>query len=351
MTLSGANGATIGTATASSTILNDDGQTFTLTTGADTVAGGAFGDTINSTTNTLSANDQINGGGGVNVLNLTGAGVFNLKLPASFSNVQVINAQEGQAASVSGSTLIPATNQTVTLRDGSNATVNVASVAANPANPKPVTISIVGAHNAAVINLGGGNDVVTVGDVAETVNCGGGTDQIQVTAATIGAAIHGRTGPSALIVTGGGAIAMGPSVTNIAAVQLASTTSALSFMANGIAGLVVTDLNHGADTVSAGGPNQTLTGALRRRNVQRVQRRRHNLQGSGDRDQWRYDQQLSGDRKHDRHHRHQQHSPWLQPQSGSTRQLRHAERHRWHAQRFADIERGVRYREFPLRAR
>jgi Ca2+-binding RTX toxin-like protein len=147
------------------------------------------------------------------------------------------------------------------LRSGLNVTVNVAAATVNPSNPKAPTITIVGANDASVINLASGNDFVTVGSANETVHGGSGNDQIQVTAATIGATIDGGTGSSTLVLVGGGTnVTMGPTVTNISTVLLSSTPSAMSFIANGISGLTVNDQSKGADTVTAGGPKQTLTG-------------------------------------------------------------------------------------------
>ena len=236
------------------------GQGFTLTRTADTVAGGGGDDTVTAAGGTLSAGDRVDGGGGTNTLALVGAGAFNLRAPAALLNIQVITAVEGQAAYAAGGTTFAAQNQVVLLRDGLDATVNVAAGTINPANPKPGTITIVGAHNAAVINLGAGNDSVVVGDARETVHGGSGNSVIQVTAATIGATIDGGTGSAALVVGGGGTAAMGANITRIPAVFLSSAASAYDFTANGIAGLVVTDLSRGADTLRAGGPGQTLTG-------------------------------------------------------------------------------------------
>lgn len=225
------------------------------------MAGGADKNTIVAANATLSSGDQINGGsGGANTLDLTGAGTFNLTLPTTLTNVQIVDAQEGQAAYSVGSQSFAANNKIVTLRSGLNVTVDVSPAVINPLNPKPATITIVGANDASVINLASGNDVVTVGSPAETVHGGTGADQIQVTASMIGATIDGGTGNSTLDVLDGGSVVMGASITNISGVTLASTPGAMSFIANGIAGLVVTDSSKGADTVAAGGLNQTLTG-------------------------------------------------------------------------------------------
>ena len=240
------------------------GQGFTLTRGGDTVAGGAGDDTVTAAAGTLSAGDRVDGGGGTNELVLAGAGAFDLRAPAALLNIQAITAAEGQAAYAAGGAVFAAQNQVVLLRDGLDATVNVAPGTLNPANPKPGTITIVGAHNAAVINLGPGNDSVVVGDARETVHGGSGSSVIQVTAATIGATIDGGTGSASLVVGGGGTAVMGANITRVPAVFLSSAAPAYDFTANGIAGLVVTDLSRGADTLRAGGLGQTLTGGAGR---------------------------------------------------------------------------------------
>ena len=71
------------------------GQTFTLTTGSDTVAGGAANNMIIAKTATLNATDNINGGTATNTLALQGGGTFNLATPATLTNVAIITAQEG----------------------------------------------------------------------------------------------------------------------------------------------------------------------------------------------------------------------------------------------------------------
>jgi hypothetical protein len=240
------------------TVQPPTGQTYTLTKGVDTVNGNAGANTVNATTNTLSAGDQINAGsGGSNALDLIGAGIFNLSLPTTLTGIQVVNAQEGQG----GYGAIAGTNQSITLRSGLNVTVDVTAATINGSNPKAPTITINGANDSSVIDLASGNDVVTLGSASETVNGGSGNDQIQVTAATIGATINGGTGSSTLYVLGGGSnITMGSSITHIANVVLGGSPGAMSFIANSISGLTVNDENTGADTVTAGGASQTLTG-------------------------------------------------------------------------------------------
>jgi hypothetical protein len=145
-------------------------STFDLTKGVDTIDGGPGNNTIIATSNTATAGDQIDGGSGSNTLALEGPGAFNLALPTTLTNVETITAEEGQSAYSGGGQTFAAQNQIVVLRAGLNATVNVERDASLNANdPKPATITIVGAANDDTINLGSGNDVVTVGK-GEIVN-------------------------------------------------------------------------------------------------------------------------------------------------------------------------------------
>ena len=91
---------------------------------------------------------------------------------AKLTNINVIAVQEGQGS----------TAQTVTLKAGLNTTVNVAPDTAGDPSPG---ITITGANNTDVINLGAGNDTVTLG-ANETVNGGTGIDIYNVTKSTIG---------------------------------------------------------------------------------------------------------------------------------------------------------------------
>ena len=192
---------------------------------------------------------------------LEGPGTFNLPLPTSLNNVQTITATEGQAAYTGGRHTFAAQNQIIVLRAGLNATVNVKSDASlNPNNPKPATITIVGAANSDVINLASGNDVVTVGK-GETIHLGTGDNTIIVNAATIGSTIGNGTGHNTLNVTGGGAMAMGSNIADIADVLLSPASTAYHFTANSISGLTVNDASTTtADVLTAGGAHQTLTG-------------------------------------------------------------------------------------------
>jgi len=221
---------------------------------------GTGDDTMIAAARGLAAIDQLDGGDGANTLVLQGAGSFDLRTPSLLANIGTISASEGQAAFTGAAGTFAAQNQIIQLRDGMDATVNVTSGTPQPNNPKPEIITIVGAHNAAVINLGRGTDTVIVGDTRETIHGGGGDDTIQVTAATIGATIDGGSGNSRLVVTGGSVTHMGSNITNVRMAFLAGSPIAGDFTANATIGLQVTDQSSAADTLRAGGLFQTLTG-------------------------------------------------------------------------------------------
>ena len=244
---------TDGTATAQSTAAatvtapSTTGKTFTLTSKIDKVTGGSANNTIIAATGTLNKGDLIDGGvGGTNTLNLVGGGSFNLATPATLTDVQIVTAQEGAGTA----------RETVTLRNGLNVVVNVAS-----SNTAGAGITINGANDASTINLGNGNDTVKLGSAAETVNGGPGTDIFNVTAATIGATIHGGTGHDTLVVSGGGTAVMGANISNVGQVTLAASGNNWDFTANATAGLVVNDLSTGQnDVIRAGAAGQKLMG-------------------------------------------------------------------------------------------
>lgn len=249
VTLKDIDGTASAQSTASATVGTpaNTGQTFTLTTAIDKVAGGSGNNTIIAATSTLSKGDLIDGGvGGTNTLKLAGGGTFNLANPTKLTDVQIVTAQEGAGAA----------RETVTLRNGLNVVVNVASGATAGSG-----ITINGANDASTINLGKGTDTVKLGSAAETVNGGAGNDTFNVTAATIGATIHGGTGHNTLAVSGGGTATMGANITHVGQVNLAASGNAWNFTANATAGLVVNDLSSGQnDVIHAGAAGQTLMG-------------------------------------------------------------------------------------------
>ena len=162
------------------------GTTTALPKMATTLVGTAGNDIVSAITNTLVLRDSIDGGGGTNTLTLLGGGTFNLALPKTLANIQQVTAQESTAGT------------TVTMRAGLGVTLTVA-----PAGSGSITIH--GAADTDVFNLGGASDTVVLGSAAETVHAGGGTALVQATAAQAGALVTGgTTGTTTLEVTTGG---------------------------------------------------------------------------------------------------------------------------------------------------
>jgi autotransporter passenger strand-loop-strand repeat protein len=220
-------------------------QTYTLTKKADTIHGSGGNNTIIAAVGTLNAGDVIDGGPASNTLQLVGGGSFNLQTPTTLGDISVVQAAEGAAASL----------QTIIMRDGLNVTVDVTSSAGGK-------ITITGANDSDVFNLGDGADTVTLGSANETVKTGAGGDTIKATAATAGALIEGAAATATMAVSGGGTVTLNVGDTSLAAVTLAAASSAYTVTLNGEAGLAVTDNSTIVDTITLGAAGQTVTNGV-----------------------------------------------------------------------------------------
>jgi uncharacterized repeat protein (TIGR03803 family) len=216
-------------------------KVFTFTAGKDNLHGGPENDAFFATANTLSKGDVVVGGTATNVLELRGGGTFDMRAPATLTGIPTVTVTEGSGTA----------QPLLYLRNGLDVTVNVSS----GTGTKP-GITITGANDASIIDLGGGTDTVTVGSPDETINGGGGVDTIKVTGTTIGATIDGGAGESILELTTAGPAAMGANITDIRNVKL---TKAATFTANALSGLTIVG-SGSADRITAGGAGQILTG-------------------------------------------------------------------------------------------
>ena len=208
------------TLTITGTVLAPKGS-YSLTAGKDTIAAANNNDTITGAANTLTTTDSIDGGAGVNTLALVGGGQFDLRAPTKLTNIQLLNAQDGQYTSS------PATNhqQVVWLRDGLDLTVNVApDLNANPGLIVFDSIVIHGAANNDVINLSSGIDTVYLGGAGESVVGGGGLGTVISTAAFAGALVQGGGHGVTLEITDGGAASLNAADANLT-VQLDKATT------------------------------------------------------------------------------------------------------------------------------
>src|SRR5262245_26415374 len=85
---------------------------YTLTTGNDTVVGTSGNDTVYGTAATLNPGDQLTGGGGNDVLELDGSGIFHvdqLSTFTGFANITLSNDTSGQAQLYLGNQAISVT--------------------------------------------------------------------------------------------------------------------------------------------------------------------------------------------------------------------------------------------------
>jgi hypothetical protein len=243
------------------------GQTYVLTPKTDTLDATGVGNTILAASGTLNPADQIDAGFALNTLALQGGGTFNLNLPQTLSGITTVTAQEGQQRYGSGASAIPSTYQTGYLRNGLSVTLDVEpDPAVNSQNPNVPGITIYGANDSSVINLGNGADIVYLGSSTETVNGGSGDDVFYVDAATDGAAVDGGAGFNILNFTGGGTVAMGPQITGISWVVLdnpaaGQTQPGYVFAAPDVSGLRIFSSN-GDDVITVGDASQSVrTGA------------------------------------------------------------------------------------------
>jgi hypothetical protein len=227
-------------------------ETITLLSTAGTYTGGPANDVFLAATATLVAGDVINGAGGTNTLSLTGGGIFNLSLPSSITNVQMLQAQEGQIASGT----IKSTYQTVTLAAGVNLAVDVGPGTPNSSNKNAPGILINGAANSDVITLANGTDKVAGVGASETVIAGSGTDLIQAAVANAGALVNGyAVSSTTLEITTGGTTAL-----NAADTELTVKLDAATSLQLGTLGFITVTGSTGNDALTAGAANQTLIG-------------------------------------------------------------------------------------------
>jgi Putative Ig domain len=219
-----------------------------------TIDGIAGDDVFVVTQGVLKAGQNINGGGSSNTLVAQGGGAFYLTKPATLTNIQVLDATEGQGTAT----------PTIFLRDGeNNLTLNLAAAATNPSL---ATAVVHGATNNDTINLGSGTDTVIVGS-GETVNGGSGTDLYYVTTATIGSTIDGGSGTNNLYVESGGTAAMGANITGMNHVFLLNAGTAYNFTANATSKLVIL-AGADTDTITVGSASQIVRGSTGNLDVQ-----------------------------------------------------------------------------------
>ena len=175
------------------------GTTVSLTTGIDAIVGGAGDDVVNAAAGTLILGDTINGGDGIDTLNLTGTGALPNQTASTLAAVEIVNLT---------------------------------------ANPNPLSVSMLGVTGVTDINnLNSANGAtVTVSNVGAPVNSTltGGQAATTIGYATAVTAATAVTDASTLTLAG---TALGASytATGIELVTVNSTTAANTLLALGVA--------------------------------------------------------------------------------------------------------------------
>ena len=246
-------------ATATLNVVAPANNVYTILPGTVKIVGGSGNDTFVVTAGSLASGQSLDGGAGTNTLQLSGGGAFNLNAPGYFANVQDVTLQEGQAASGG----IASTYQTVTLRAGQNAAVTVLSGVATPGNANPVGITINGnAIDTSTITLGGGLDIVNIGNEFEKIVGTGGTAQLNASGQATQALITATGGSTTLNISGGGSLALNPNDTGLTTVNLAGGGSAYTLNLNGLGHVTVNDNTATADTITnAAGSDMIYAGS------------------------------------------------------------------------------------------
>ena len=163
-----------------------------------------------------------------------GGGVLDLRANPDYASVTTLH-------------LADSPGQTVYLGTGTGVRVTVASANA----------VIHGATAADTITLGPLGGTVMLGGSAEIVHGGAGDDLFWITSATAGASIDGGGGIDRVMITGGGTIVLGPTLTGIEEVRILRGAAHTSVTLNATPGLTLRAAA-GGDTLTAGGPDQAL---------------------------------------------------------------------------------------------
>lgn len=240
------------------------GQTYTLTTGPDNVPGTAGNDTINgyvsatAANSTLSAVDVINGGNGVDTLNITNEVAGNVLNGALISNVEVVSIRS--IANVAA-TLDAAGLTSVNLTGTNTSTTGISNLASGAT----VTVGS-GANLTGKITAG----YAAAATTANLAYAGGTSGAVDVTGAgltTVNIASTGAANTAGAIDVAGAKTININAATNLTATSVATTAASSTLKVSGAAasvnvGTLDTDLRTiDASGLTAGGLTATLSNA------------------------------------------------------------------------------------------
>jgi len=298
----GINTIDIASASADSTINTaamKNSITLNLGSNDDTITTGAGADVLNIAIADLDAADDIDLGGGNDIIQLSDAGTITDAQFTNVANVEILKLADG----VNDVTL--GTNASFKTLDGSKSTgattVNVSAMttALTMTLGSGDNVVTLGTKNH-IVNSGAGNDTITMGSGAETINAGVGSDLIKVLSANFASTdkVDGSSGTDTLEITNaalmadavwankkglevlkldaGGTVVLGTAAkaAGLKVVELVSggsvntTVMGVGMTINGGSGndtittgsaVDIINLDSGNDTVVAGGGNDTIT--------------------------------------------------------------------------------------------
>lgn len=188
------------------------GQTFTLTTGVDTVTGTSANDTINGTDTTITGLDSIDGGAGTDTFNILDAAGGTAVTGITVENVEnvvgrSVGIQTIDASAWTGLTSLSSTQSTVLSLTGAATTAITASGATTSADVNGGSTQTISAAGVASVDSDGAAGAVTVTHTGTTgaIAVDDGTD-VSVTSSSAGAITIGAdaaaTGTVTVVATG-----------------------------------------------------------------------------------------------------------------------------------------------------
>jgi Ca2+-binding RTX toxin-like protein len=220
------------------------GQSFSLTSGADTILGTAGNDTIIAVAGSLSAGDSIDGGGGKNLLLLSGAGNFDLSQPATLAHINAVQgSNDNQSVTLAG-------GAGLSFRGGSGADVITSLTGNDSIATGNGNTTVHGGSGNDVILAGSGNDLIFAGSGHATVRGGSGNDTIN--GGDGGDKIQAGSG-SSVIVGGAGNDTIQAGIGNdTVTLGGGADVLKLAYSEDATGTIQIADFTHGADRIDAG---------------------------------------------------------------------------------------------------
>ncbi len=276
--------ATVTAAIAGSTTVS--GQTFTLTTGFDTITGGSGNDTIqgqlSGTTSTLSIGDILNGGGGTDILRIVTtdnnvdtaiATVTNVETLVVLNGAGALATIKGDSDGYTSLSLDKTTTATALAISGFAASTAISIANAGAALTTITYDSVTGTADSATVTVGTAatgagikalgietfNLVTTGKAVLDTANDLANATTINITAAAATTfVLSGATGTKAAVtVAGAGVVTLGTLNASIATVDASASTGGVTATLN--AAQTSVKGGSGVDKVTVAVPTTTLS--------------------------------------------------------------------------------------------